>query len=82
MKSVCGAGRMLPHSGNGCAQSGTNGPGSLSSDSPRPVPNSPPSAWANSDCWTCPAPSGASAANGSSQISNRSWTWGMFVPRT
>ena len=47
---------MLPQSGNGCAQWGANGPGSLSSDSPRPWPNSPPSAWANSDCWIWPAP--------------------------
>ena len=38
---------------------GANGPGSFSSDSPRPWPKRPPSAWANSDCWICPAPSGA-----------------------
>jgi hypothetical protein len=54
MKSVCGAGRMLPQSGNGWAQSGANGPGNFSSDSPRPWPNSPPSACANSDCWIEP----------------------------
>ena len=74
MKSVCGAGRIEPHSGNGCEQSGANGPGSLSSDSPSPWPNRPPSAWANSDCWICPAPSGTflPVANGSCQISNRS----------
>ena len=80
MKSVWGAGRMLPHSGNGCSQLGANGPGSFSSDSPSPCPKRPPSAWANSDCCTWPAPSGAFAPNGSSQISNRSWTWEMLEP--
>ena len=61
MKSVCGAGRIEPQSGNGCAQSGANGPGSFSSDSPSPLPKRPPSAWANSDCCTWPAPSGLRA---------------------
>ena len=56
-------------------ESGKNGPGSFRSDWPRPSPNSPPSAWVNSAAVIWPAPSGASRANGSTQMSIRSWTW-------
>ena len=38
------------------------------------MPNRPPSAWANSDCWIWPAPDGASRPHGSSQMSMRSPT--------
>ena len=67
-------GQDQPHSGTArCSRA--NGPGSFSSDSPRPWPKRPPSAWANSDCCTWPAPVGRPARTGRARCRRDRRTW-------